>query len=82
MIENQENVERKNVTQKRDGTETKNEVFLADFFVVLSEEREELIQQIKNRGKIKRIFSEQLDFSDFGLVSSVVFIWLLFVYVS
>ena len=31
MIENQENVERKNVTQKRDGTETKNEVFLADF---------------------------------------------------
>ena len=44
--------------KKRDGTETKHEDFLAEFLVVLSEEREEFKQQIKNSVKIKRIFSD------------------------
>ena len=52
MIENKEKCWKKTSETKRDGTETKNEDFLAEFFVVLSEEREELIQQIKNSGKI------------------------------
>ena len=34
MIEKRKNVERKKVKQKRDGTKTKNEAFLAEFFVV------------------------------------------------
>ena len=41
----EENVERKKVKQKRDGTETKNEVFLSEFLLWFKVKREKgLIQ--------------------------------------
>ena len=56
---NRENVERKKIETKNE-TEQKQKlkIFGLNFVVVLSEEREEFIQQIKNSGKIKQIFSD------------------------
>ena len=59
MKETGKMLKEKKVKQKK-GTEQKHRnegVFRLDFLVVLSEEREELIQKIKNSEKIKRILS-------------------------